>query len=109
VREDKLMRNIMQKSKNRYINLENNPLRMSGRRGFSAALHSRPVQLAKRIMSRTKRRSSGVYLTQSPSGESQAGKGFNRILEFLVYGSGLILVSLGFYNILGKRNGGQLG
>jgi hypothetical protein len=93
----------------RYISLKDGSVRMSGRRGFTAAPHSRLVQISKTIPPRYAKRPEGVLLHGNITKKRLADRGLAQIFEILIYGLGLLIASFGIYNILGKRNGEQYG
>jgi hypothetical protein len=103
------MKKITLKKENRYINLDKSSLKMAGRRGFNVAPQSRLVQLSGIKPSRYVKCPAGLYLDGNPDKKRLVGSGLARIIEILMYGMGLLLVSLGLYNIFGKRNGEQYG
>ena len=103
------MKDFQIKNEKRYVSLKDGSGRMSGRRGFNAAPQSRLVQLSGRKPSRYTKHTSGLYLDGNPDSERLVGSGLARIIEILSYGLGLLLVSLGLHNIIGKRNGEQYG
>ncbi len=100
------MRKLTLKKEKRYINLDQSSLSMTGRRGFNVESH--PVQLSGIKPSRYTKRPGGLYLDGNPDKKLLAGSR-GRIIEILIYGLGTLLISLGLYNMLGKRNGEQYG
>jgi hypothetical protein len=103
-----MKKNTLVKEK-RYINLEKSSLKMAGRRGFNVAPQSRLVQLSGIKPTRYVKRASGLVLDGNPDSKRFAGRGLARIIEILISGLGILLISLGLHNIIGKRNGEQYG
>jgi hypothetical protein len=103
-----MKKNTLVKEK-RYINLEKDSLKMAGRRGFNVAPQSRLVHLSGIKPARYVKRVSGLFLDGNPDSKRLAGRGMARIMEILIYGLGILLISLGLNNIIGKRNGEQYG
>ncbi|MFV1949302.1 MAG: hypothetical protein ACC633_05130 [Anaerolineales bacterium] len=99
----------MRKKEKRYINLKKSSLKMAGRRGFNVAPQSRLVQLSGIKPERYVKRPAGLLLDGNADSERLADSGLARIIEILIYGLGILLISLGLNNIIGKRNGEQYG
>ena len=103
------MKDFQIKNEKRYVSLKDGSGRMSGRRGFNVAPQSRLVQLSGIKPARYVKRASGLFLDGNPDSKRLAGRGLARIKEILIYGLGILLISLGLHNIFGKRNGEQYG
>jgi hypothetical protein len=98
----------MNQGKN-YIKLGGSSHKLAGRRGFNVIPHSRTVQLSGNNRRWNWKRPRGVFIQMGEYQRQLPAFDITRIFQIIIYGLGLLLVSLGIRNLFNESGGEEFG